>query len=140
MGTSAFPELSVKRTTACAIKSRTSPHRLLRVLAAVLLLVRVIQPVSLVAPTIDHHAAHGHLVRETAANTHHPERHGDHNPHHQGCHFCRVDDIALPPPSAATFAGPATPITVAWRKTAQQTAHTQHFLVCLQPRAPPQLA
>jgi hypothetical protein len=128
----------VKRTAENAI-GKTSPHRLLRVLAAVLLLVRVIQPVSLVAPTIDHHAAHRHLGRETAANTHHPERHGDRDPNHQGCHFCRVDDIALPPPSVA-FVLPDTPITVAWPEAAQQTAPARHFLICLQPRAPPLLA
>ena len=40
-----FPEARVKRTAVCAIKG-SSPHRLLRVLAAVLLLVRAIQPVS----------------------------------------------------------------------------------------------
>jgi hypothetical protein len=130
----------VKRTTACAIK-RTSPHRLLRVLAAVLLLVRAIQPIShIVGSGLAHHPGHGHLVREAAADTHYPEDHGDRDPNHQGCHFCRFDDIALPPPSVATFVGPATPITVAWRNPAQQTAQAHHFLVCLQPRAPPQLA
>jgi hypothetical protein len=127
----------VKRAAAWARRG-TSPHRLLRVLAAVLLLARLIQPVSqVVGPTVDHHARSGH---ETAASTQQPERHGDHDSDHQGCHFCRFDDIALPPPSVATFVRPATPITVAWRKAAQQTARAQPFLVCLQPRAPPQLA
>ena len=67
-GTSALPEPSVKRTTACATR-RGSPHRLLRVLAVVLLLVRAIQPVAHVAgPAIDHHAGHHYLVREAAAD------------------------------------------------------------------------
>ena len=98
VGIGVLAQARVKRTAACAMRV-TSPHRLLPVLAAVLLLVRAIQPVShVVGPTIDHHAGPGH---ETAANTHHPERHGDHDPDHQGCHFCRFDDIALPPPSVA---------------------------------------
>ena len=130
----------MKRTAACARRG-TSPHRLLRVLAAVLLLVRAIQPVAhVVGPAIDHHAGHGHLVREAAADTHHPEKHGDRDPDHQGCHFCRFDDIALPPPSVAAFVRPTAAITVAWQETAQQTGPARHFLVCLQPRAPPQLA
>jgi hypothetical protein len=116
-------------------------HRLLPVLAAVLLLVRAIQPVShVVGSGGAHHSYHGHLVREAATDTHHSEEHRDRDPNHQGCHFCRFDDIALPPPSVVTFVRPATPITVAWPETAQQTAQAQHFLVCLQPRAPPQLA
>jgi hypothetical protein len=107
------------------------------VLAAVLLLARLIQPVSpVVAPTIDHHAGAGH---EPAANTQHPKRHGDHDPDHQGCHFCRFDDIALPSPPVAFAPLPAA-LTVAWQKTAQQTTPAPHFLVCLQPRAPPRLA
>jgi len=130
----------VKRTTACATR-RTSPHRLLRVLAAVLLLARAIQPVSqVVGSGVADHPGHDHPVRGAAADIHHPEDQGDRDPNHQGCHFCRFDDIALPPPSVATFVRPATPITVAWRKAAQQTAQAQHFVVCLQPRAPPQLA
>ena len=119
----------------------TSSHRLLRVLAAVLLLVRAIQPVTHVGgPAIHHHADHGHLVSMAAADTHHPKKHGDRDPDHQGCHFCRLDDIALPPPSVVAFARPTGAITVAWHKPAQQTGPARHFLVCLQPRAPPPLA
>jgi hypothetical protein len=126
----------VKRAAAWARRG-TSPHRLLQVLAAVLLLARLIQPVApVVAPTIEHHAGAGH---ETAANTHHPTRHGAHDPDHQGCHFCRFDDIALPPPSVA-FAPLFAAFTVAWQTTAQQTTPAPHFLICLQPRAPPRLA
>jgi hypothetical protein len=107
------------------------------VLAAVLLLARLIQPVSpVVAPTIDHHADPGH---QTAADPHHPQEHGDHDRDHQGCHFCRFDDIALPPPPVAFAPIPAA-LTVAWQRTAQQTTPPPHFLVCLQPRAPPRLA
>jgi Protein of unknown function (DUF2946) len=134
-----FQRLGMKRTAACATKG-ASPNRLLRVLAAVLLLVRAIQPVAHVGgPAIDHHAGHGHLVSVAAADTHHPEKHGDRDPDHQGCHFCRLDDIALPPPSVA-FVRPTAPIVVAWQETTQQSASARHFLVCLQPRAPPQLA
>jgi hypothetical protein len=130
----------VKRTAACTRRG-TSLHRLLRVLAAVLLLVRAIQPVSHVAGSGIHpHADHGHLVREAGADTHHSKEHRDRDPDHQGCHFCRFDDITLPPPSVAVFVPRAAPTTVAWLETAQQTAPARHFLVCLQPRAPPQLA
>jgi hypothetical protein len=130
----------VKRTAACA-RRRTSPHRLLRVLAAVLLLVRAIQPFShVIGSGMDHHAGHGHLVRQAAADTHHSEEHRDRGPDHQGCHFCRFDDIALPPPSVAAFVRRAAPSTVAWLGTVQQTAPARHFLVCLQPRSPPRLA
>ena len=130
----------MKRTAACAMRG-TSPHRLLRVLAAVLLLVRAIQPVAHVAGSAIHHdAGHGHLVGEAAADTHHREQNGDRDPDHQGCHFCRFDDVALPTPSVAAFVRPAAPTTVAWPETAQPTARARHFLVCLQPRAPPQLA
>jgi hypothetical protein len=130
----------VNRTAACAIRG-TSPHRLLRVLAAVLLLVRAIQPLShVVGSGIDHHAGHAHLVREAAADTHHSEEHRDRDRDLQGCHFCRFDDIALPSPSVAAFVRPAAPSTVAWQDTAQQIAPARHFLVCLQPRAPPRLA
>jgi hypothetical protein len=110
-------------------------------MAAVLLLVRAIQPVSHAAGSaIQHHAGHGHLARQAAADPQHSEEHRDRDPDHQGCHFCRFDDIALPPPSVAAFVRPATPITVAWLETAQQTTRARHFLVCLQPRAPPRLA
>jgi hypothetical protein len=127
----------VKRTAACAMRE-TLPHRLLRVLAAVLLLGRAIQPVSdIVGPTIDRHAGHSHLGREIAAKTHDPERHGDHDL--QGCHFCRFDDIALPPPAVA-FVGPAAAGTVARQERAQQTGPARPFLTCVQPRAPPRLA
>ena len=129
----------VKRTAACAMGG-TSPHRLLRVLAAVLLLVRVIPPVAHVGgPAIHHHASHSHPVREAAADTHDPEEHGDRDPGQQGCHFCRFDDIALTPPSVA-FVGLRAPITVGWPETAQQANPARHFLICLQPRAPPRLA
>jgi hypothetical protein len=117
------------------------PHRLLRVLAAVLLLVRAIQPGSHVGgPAIDHRAGHGHLASVAAADTHHPEKQGNRDPDHQGCHFCRFGDIALPPPSVATFVLPTGAITVAWQETVPQPAPTRHFLVCLQPRAPSPLA
>jgi Protein of unknown function (DUF2946) len=117
------------------------PHRLLRLLAAVLLLVRAIQPVAHVGgPALDHHAGHGHLASVAAADTHHPEKHGDRDPDHQGCHFCRFDDIALPTPSVATFVRPTGAITVGWQETVPHTAPARHFLVCLQPRAPPRFA
>jgi hypothetical protein len=133
-------QVPVKRTAACAIGG-TSPHRLLRMLAVVLLLVRAVQPVAHVGGSaIDHHAGHGHLASVAAADTHHPEKHGDRDPDHQGCHFCRFDDIALPPPSVATFVRPTGAITVAWQETVPQTAPARYFLVCLQPRAPPPLA
>jgi hypothetical protein len=130
----------VKRTTACATR-RTSPHRLLRVLTAVLLLVRAIQPVShVVGSGVAHHSGHGHLVREAAADTHHSKEHRDRDADHQGCHFCRFDDVALPPPSVAAFVRPAAALTVAWQDTTQQIALARHFLVCLRPRAPPRPA
>jgi Protein of unknown function (DUF2946) len=129
----------VKRTATCAIRG-ASPHQLLAVLTAILLLVRAIQPVAHVdGSATDHHAGHGHLVSEATADTHYPEKHGDRDQDHQGCHFCRFNAIALPPPSAA-FVPPGAPITVARPETAQQTAPARHFFVCLQPRAPPQLA
>jgi hypothetical protein len=135
-----FESLSVKVTTACATR-RTSPHRLLRMLAVVLLLVRTIQPVAHVAgPAIDHQAGHHDLVHEAAADAHHSEQHHDRDRDHQGCHFCRFDDIALPPPSVAAFVRPAAALTVAWQDTARQIALARHFLVCLQPRAPPRFA
>ena len=130
----------MKRTPACAMRG-TSPHRLLRVLAVVLLLVRAIQPLAHVTGSGSHdHAGHGHLVREAAADAHHPEQNADRDPDHQGCHFCRFDDVALPTPSVAAFVRPAALTTFAWQETAQPTARARPFLVCLQPRAPPQLA
>jgi Protein of unknown function (DUF2946) len=128
------------RGTATVATRGTSLPRLLRVLAAVLLLMRTIQPALHVgSPAIDHYAGRGQLVRDAAADTQHSEEHGDRGQDHQGCHFCRFDDIALPPPSVATFVCPAAPITVGWQEKAQQTAPARHFLVCLQPRAPPRL-
>jgi Protein of unknown function (DUF2946) len=111
------------------------------VLAAVLLLVRAIQPVSHAASSAIHdHAGHGHLARQAAADTHHSEEQRDRDPDHQGCHFCRFDDVALPPPPVVAFVRPATPIKLAWLERAQQTTPARRFLVCLQPRAPPRLA
>jgi hypothetical protein len=130
----------VNRTAVCARRG-TAPHRLLRVLAAVLLLVRAIQPVSHVAsPESQHHAGQDHLVLQAAAHTHHSEQHPKRDPDHQGCHFCRFDDIALPPPSVAAFVRSAAPSTVPWPETAQQIVPARHFLVSLQPRAPPRPA
>jgi hypothetical protein len=110
------------------------------VLAAVLLLARLIQPVSFVVGAgTHHHAGHGHLSREATADPHDHKEQGAHDPDHQGCHFCRFDDFALPSPPVA-FAPLSAAFTVAWQKTAQQTIPAPHFLVCLQPRAPPRLA
>jgi hypothetical protein len=133
-------EAGVSRTAVCA-RRRTAPHRLLRVLAAVLLLVRAIQPVShVVGSGSHHHAGHDHLLRQAAADTHHSEQHPKRDLDHQGCHFCRFNDIALPPPAVAVFVRPAAPSTVSWPETAQQIAPARHFLVSLQPRAPPRPA
>jgi hypothetical protein len=130
----------MKRPAAWALKG-SSLHRLLRVLAAVLLLVRAVQPVwHFVGSGIHHHAGHTHLVSQATAGTHDPEEHGDRDPDHQGCHFCRYDDIALPTPSVVAFVRPTAAITVVWRDSALQTGTARNFLVCLQPRAPPQLA
>jgi Protein of unknown function (DUF2946) len=129
------------RGTATFATRGTLLPRLLRVMAAVLLLVRTIQPASHVgSPVIDHHAGHSQLLRAAAADPQHSEEHGDRDQDHQGCHFCRFDDIALPPPPAPAFVRPAAPITVAWQEKVQQSAPARHFLVSLQPRAPPRLA
>lgn len=109
--------------------------RLLPLLAAVLLL-RALLPVAYGVGSGGHH---DHLHPAPTQGAAGQNQHDDHRPpegHGGPCHFCRLNDATLPPPSFVLKA-PDRPVTVQ-PAIPEGSGHVDlAFRILAQPRAPP---
>ena len=120
-------------------ESRRQAIRLGSLLTAALLVFRLLLPLLPSAPAEAGHE-HRHAIHETQSSDSHPSgSHDGADGHHEVCHFCRLQDaVLLPPSSVPVVARSLTPTIVFWFLVARDWVPTLDFLVKAQARAPPQ--
>ncbi|GEO42977.1 hypothetical protein SAE02_71250 [Skermanella aerolata] len=120
-------------------ESERQAIRLGPLLAVALLLFRLLLPLFPATVTEADHG-HQHATEERLPSDSQPsESHDRADGHHEVCHFCRLQDTGLPPPSSVpVVARSLAPTAVLWLLVVRDWVPTLDFLVIAQARAPPQ--